>query len=66
MKKHLSIQSTIYPFGYDKNGATDRNKKRFCKGFNAWSAFIHESCIAQESEGSMNNTLNDAKKLIGI
>lgn len=66
MKKHLSIQRTVYPFGYDKNGAADRNKNRFCKGFNAWSAYIRESCIAQASEGAMNNTLENAKKLISL
>lgn len=66
MIKHRSIQKTVYPFGYDKNGVSDRNKPRFSEGFNSWNNYIRESCMIQSSESAMNYTLETAKNLIGL
>jgi hypothetical protein len=60
------IQSTCYPFGYDKNGASDRHDKRFAKGFNKWAAYIREANLLNASQSGMNITLEKAKNLIGL
>lgn len=36
----MKIRSTVYPIGYDKNGASRRDA-RFLMGFNDWRQYIH-------------------------
>lgn len=59
-----NIKSTVYPYGYDKNGSLSRNSKRFTKGFNRWAQEIREATLPAES--IMNNVLKEAKQLIKL
>lgn len=58
----VAVQSTVYPFGYNKNAATDKNNKTFTKNFNRWAMYIRESTLPNEA--MMNKVLNQAKELI--
>jgi hypothetical protein len=60
----IKVKSTAYPFGYDKNGAGNRNTKRFTKGFNEWADDLREALMPENQV--MEVRLNEAKRLLGI
>lgn len=57
------VQRTVYPFGYNKNVASDRNHKKFTVAFNRWAQYIREATLPTES--IMNDLVKQAKVLIG-
>lgn len=59
---YRSIQRTVFPFGYDKNGAADRNSKDFAPGFNKWAQEIKSANHIDNS--IMDARLDEAKRLI--
>ena len=60
----LRVQSTVYPFGYDRNGSRNRNTSRFAKGFNKWADHVQE--LVNDLSGVGQVQLNEAKKLIEV
>lgn len=60
----IKVQSTVYPFGYDKNGASNRNTNRFAKGFNKWADNLKNQVNDLSSVGQVQ--LNEAKNLIAV
>jgi hypothetical protein len=60
----IKVQSTVYPFGYDKNGAGNRNTRRFTKGFNNWASDLREALLPENE--IMEVRLNEAKRLLKI
>jgi len=60
----IKVQSTVYPFGYDYNGARNRNTRRFTKGFNNWANDLREALLPENE--IMEVRLNEAKRLLKI
>lgn len=60
----IKVQSTVYPFGYDKNGSNNRNTSSFTNGFNEWADNLREGLLTENQ--IMENRLKEAEELIGI
>ena len=60
----IKVKSTAYPVEYDKNGVSNRNTRRFTKGFNEWANDLRESLLPENQV--MEIRLKEAKTLLKI